>query len=176
MLAWTWFNEIGNREMYMNCAWVQIQGSTSSRIKKRAAQYNSMDSLPYIWRANIAGLSTCNTTEGTDPHFANLGPDVVYGPGKSATDQVTEPNGNCDSPMPYGQIYKDLGDTSAPGTVTAVVAPAAVTTSAGVFAEGANSASTSPSASGGVFAEGPATVSSSSPSASDATTTATTQS
>ncbi|KAF9882598.1 hypothetical protein FE257_006092 [Aspergillus nanangensis] len=26
LLTWTWFNKIGNREMYMNCAQVSIQG------------------------------------------------------------------------------------------------------------------------------------------------------
>ncbi|KAJ5194596.1 uncharacterized protein N7498_008034 [Penicillium cinerascens] len=29
MLAWTWFNKIGNREMYMNCAFVTIGGDDS---------------------------------------------------------------------------------------------------------------------------------------------------
>lgn len=30
LLAWTWFNKVGNREMYMNCAMVTIGGSGSS--------------------------------------------------------------------------------------------------------------------------------------------------
>ncbi|KAJ5714622.1 uncharacterized protein N7483_011803 [Penicillium malachiteum] len=29
LLAWTWFNKVGNREMYMNCAMVTIGGSTN---------------------------------------------------------------------------------------------------------------------------------------------------
>ena len=29
LLAWTWFNRLGNREMYMNCAHVTISGSVS---------------------------------------------------------------------------------------------------------------------------------------------------
>jgi hypothetical protein len=136
LFAWTWFNEIGDREMYMNCAWVDIQASSSSRIKKRDTQYTSMDSLPNIWRANIAGLSSCNTTEGIDPHFGDLGPTVIYGPGKSASDPVTEPNANCDSSTPIGQTYQNLGDTGAAPAVSA--APAAVSSSAGVFAEGPN--------------------------------------
>src|ERR1700712_2316573 len=52
LLAWTWFNQIGNREMYMNCAWVQIQGAKSRRLRNRSA---AMDSLPNIFRANIEG-------------------------------------------------------------------------------------------------------------------------
>ncbi|KAJ6024061.1 hypothetical protein N7540_004858 [Penicillium herquei] len=30
LLAWTWFNKVGNREMYMNCAMVTIGGSTNA--------------------------------------------------------------------------------------------------------------------------------------------------
>lgn len=29
LLAWTWFNKVGNREMYMNCAMVTIGGATN---------------------------------------------------------------------------------------------------------------------------------------------------
>ncbi|KAJ5894817.1 hypothetical protein N7495_006508 [Penicillium taxi] len=29
LLAWTWFNKVGNREMYMNCAMVSIGGSSN---------------------------------------------------------------------------------------------------------------------------------------------------
>lgn len=30
LLAWTWFNKIGNREMYMNCAMVTVGGSSNA--------------------------------------------------------------------------------------------------------------------------------------------------
>jgi hypothetical protein len=36
LLAWTWFNKIGNREMYMNCAMVTISGSDSSGNKTQS--------------------------------------------------------------------------------------------------------------------------------------------
>jgi len=63
LFAWTWFNEIWNREMYMNCAQVEIQGSSTARraAQKRGGQFTSMDDLPFTWRANIDGLSTCVT-------------------------------------------------------------------------------------------------------------------
>lgn len=37
LLAWTWFNKIGNREMYMNCAMVTIGGSGSSDHKTQSS-------------------------------------------------------------------------------------------------------------------------------------------
>lgn len=37
LLAWTWFNKIGNREMYMNCAMVTIGGSGSSGNKTQSS-------------------------------------------------------------------------------------------------------------------------------------------
>jgi len=113
LFAWTWFNEIGNREMYMSCAQVQIVGSSSARrrAQKRGGQFTSMESLPNIWRANIRGLSTCVTTEGQDPVFSNLGPDVIYQNRMTSSHPVT-PGDNCDSPTPYGQTYQSLSDKS----------------------------------------------------------------
>lgn len=113
LFAWTWFNEIGNREMYMNCAQAQIQGSSTARraAQKRGGQFTCMDDLPYIWRANIAGLSSCATIEGKDPVFPNLGPDIIYQNGMTASDPITAGD-NCDSPTPYGRTYKNLGETS----------------------------------------------------------------
>ncbi|KAJ5356984.1 hypothetical protein N7517_011593 [Penicillium concentricum] len=39
LFAWTWFNKVGNREMYMNCAMITIGGSS-----KRSAAVDSVDS------------------------------------------------------------------------------------------------------------------------------------
>lgn len=37
LLAWTWFNKVGNREMYMNCAFVTIGGSSKGKEVPAAA-------------------------------------------------------------------------------------------------------------------------------------------
>ncbi|KAF2669123.1 hypothetical protein BT63DRAFT_413587 [Microthyrium microscopicum] len=145
LFAWTWFNEIGNREMYMNCAWVSIQGSSSKRRSKRQSTFTSMASLPNIVRANIDGLNTCATTEGVDPHFANLGPDVLYGPGKTASDPVTNLGANCDSSTPSGQTYENVGDTGFPSSATTTATAGAASTTAGVFAEGGSTLPNVPS-------------------------------
>ena len=67
LFAWTWFNYSGNREMYMNCARVDITGTSGGELTG-----------PEIFKGNILG-DTCVVPEGIDIVFPNLGPDVVYG-------------------------------------------------------------------------------------------------
>lgn len=81
-MAWTWFNRVGNREMYMNCAPVTVQGGSSKRSdqtdaeaaaesqsanKKRAANF------PGMFVANVNG---CTTPESKDLRFPDPGEDV----------------------------------------------------------------------------------------------------
>ncbi|KAH6987215.1 hypothetical protein EDB80DRAFT_756333 [Ilyonectria destructans] len=54
IFAWTWFNKIGNREMYMVCAPIKVVGGTDDE--------SFVDKLPPIFRANIAGQ--CTTGNG----------------------------------------------------------------------------------------------------------------
>ncbi|KAJ5099695.1 hypothetical protein N7532_006696 [Penicillium argentinense] len=75
-LAWTWFNRIGNREMYMNCAPVTVTSGSKKRapeedkvIEKRTANY------PPMFVANING---CTTKEGIDIRFPQPGGNVQY--------------------------------------------------------------------------------------------------
>jgi LysM repeat protein len=62
IFAWTWFNHTGNREMYMNCAAVDITGSGTSTLEDR----------PEIFKANIN--NGCTVPEGTDVQFPDPGP------------------------------------------------------------------------------------------------------
>ncbi|OQE35421.1 hypothetical protein PENCOP_c013G05456 [Penicillium coprophilum] len=72
-LAWTWFNRIGNREMYMNCAPITVSGGSSKRspeeLERRAA------SFPPMFVANING---CTTPESVDIRFPQPGDYVEY--------------------------------------------------------------------------------------------------
>ncbi|KAK4159979.1 hypothetical protein QBC43DRAFT_360778 [Cladorrhinum sp. PSN259] len=52
--AWTWYNKIGNRELYMNCAPVSITGGSSSTT--------FFNELPEMFVANIPGK--CTTSNG----------------------------------------------------------------------------------------------------------------
>ena len=63
--AWTWFNKIGNRELYMNCAPVTISGGSSSTA--------FFDSLPQMFVANIPGECTTNNGVLNIPNPGNFG-------------------------------------------------------------------------------------------------------
>lgn len=80
LFAWTWFNKIGNREMYMNCAMVTIEehgGDTN-----RTMEAGSFEALPELFVANVNGEGKCVTIEGEDVAFPMPGPKVI---GKSDT-------------------------------------------------------------------------------------------
>lgn len=85
VLAWSWHNEIGNREMYMNCAAVTLTdggsgakrdgGEGGMREVKRAAAFATR---PGIFIANVgAAGGGCTTTEGSDVLYPEPGPDVT---------------------------------------------------------------------------------------------------
>ncbi|KAK3057685.1 hypothetical protein LTR09_001869 [Extremus antarcticus] len=57
--AWTWYNTIGNRELYMNCISAEISGGDGSE----------MSELPSMFVANMASINSCPTTEQTNVKF-----------------------------------------------------------------------------------------------------------
>ena len=61
IMAWTWFNTVGNRHMFMNCINVDIEGGDGSE----------MDSLPSMFVANIG--NGCETPENHDLAFPDPG-------------------------------------------------------------------------------------------------------
>ena len=83
VFAWTWFNLWGNREMYMNCAVVDIVGDTL-----QPAEPVQFGQRPEVFKANIG--SGCTTIEGFDLKFPNPGPDVT-----SAGNDARPPLGDC---------------------------------------------------------------------------------
>ncbi|PWW80527.1 Lytic polysaccharide monooxygenase, partial [Tuber magnatum] len=78
MFAWTWFNKVGNREMYMNCAAITITGGSGS----------GLGSYPDLFTANIG--NGCFTTEGTDVLFPNVGRNVI-----NTSKNTGPPTGSC---------------------------------------------------------------------------------
>jgi len=85
--AWTWFNQTGNREMYMNCAAITITGSGTSTLNDR----------PDMLVANVN--NGCSVPSGVDVEFANPGPDVERGTAKNGA-PTGPPVGNCGSGAP----------------------------------------------------------------------------
>ncbi|PON24518.1 hypothetical protein TGAM01_v206448 [Trichoderma gamsii] len=65
-LAWTWFNKVGNREMYMNCAPLTVTGSAGSK--------DFLNTLPDMFTANIGG--DCSVAANVDLKFFNPGNDL----------------------------------------------------------------------------------------------------
>jgi len=82
-IAWTWFNKIGNREMYMNCGPATITGE--------AGDDSFFDSLPDMFTANIGG--SCGTPPSKDIKFPNPGAALERLNG--ATDAFADPTGDC---------------------------------------------------------------------------------
>ncbi|KAI0120618.1 hypothetical protein BJ170DRAFT_589099, partial [Xylariales sp. AK1849] len=81
--AWTWFNKLGNREMYMNCGPVTLTG--------QGGNASNFDELPDIFLAHIS--NGCGIPEGYDITFPNPGKDVERLNG--ATTSFIGPTGTC---------------------------------------------------------------------------------
>ncbi|KAI1023433.1 hypothetical protein LB503_000418 [Fusarium chuoi] len=81
IFAWSWFNQIGNREMYMNCAAVTIGGGSGKRA-------DAMSNRPEMFVANVG--NGCTTEESSDLEFPDPGPDVSNDSQKTAG-----PKGTC---------------------------------------------------------------------------------
>ncbi|KAL8684299.1 MAG: hypothetical protein Q9224_006454, partial [Gallowayella concinna] len=129
--AWTWFNKIGNREMYMNCAPITVTGGSKKRELEDGSPFNATEEFgsdevfkrdtpfPDLFKANMG--NGCETqkpkTEPKNLAFPNPGPVLVKAPGA-----LTEP--------PIGTCDKATGGSSGsaaspPASSPAASAPAA---------------------------------------------------
>ncbi|KAK8854655.1 hypothetical protein IAR55_003394 [Kwoniella newhampshirensis] len=94
LFAWGWFNLLGNREMYHNCAPVTIANG--------GAGFNNSVDYPTPFVANAGkDINQCVTIENTAVVFPNPGKNVKYG-GSYANSKPTTPAGftgsNCVGP------------------------------------------------------------------------------
>ena len=86
LFAWSWFNKIGNREMYMNCAVVTIKSGGSQGKRGISAP---MSGRPKMVVANVG--NGCSTIEGKDLRFPEPGPDVSM----NSQDTALPPEEEC---------------------------------------------------------------------------------
>ena len=65
IMAWTWYNSVGNRELYMNCMNTELSGGDGSE----------MEEFPSMFVANMAGIrgGNCPTTESQAVQFPFAG-------------------------------------------------------------------------------------------------------
>jgi hypothetical protein len=113
-MAWTWFNKVGNREMYMNCAPIKVSGGSG----------DGFDSLPDMAVANIAGQGSCATSETFDYTFANPGKYVTKagkGPYKELCGGAASEGGSTGGSGSTGSS----GSTGGSGSGSAPTTPAA---------------------------------------------------
>lgn len=132
VLAWTWFNRIGQREMYMRCKIVEVTGAGNGDKDKFSKR-------PGILRANIGAAGNgCSTPEGKNINFPSPG-DQVQGKGDGA------PSGNCgpsaaggtptDAPKPA--TPKPADNTPAKPATPAPASPAPAAPASGGSCSGA---------------------------------------
>ncbi|KAF4986184.1 hypothetical protein FDECE_16087, partial [Fusarium decemcellulare] len=96
IFAWTWFNKIGNREMYMTCAPIEVVGGKEDN--------SYVDSLPGIFVANIPGKCTTGAS-GSVINFPVPGDfGKVYEQGTPGSE------GSC--PEGVEPNFKDSGDAA----------------------------------------------------------------
>lgn len=146
-LAWTWFNKSGNREMYMNCAPVEIGGAASKREVAKISK-KRQTGLPTLFMANVG--NGCSTNEGSDVTFPDPGQELEKGAGVTAGEPVgscgaagAQPAGTASSSAPA-----DPADPSDPTDAADADATPATATDAPVPVSAPAPAPTSPQGAG----------------------------
>lgn len=114
--AWTWFNKIGNREMYMQCAPITVSGGKGGDVS------SALGGLPDMFVANLPPQE-CSTSEGQDLKFPNPGESVETGSGASLGFDVT--GSGCKAQEALGAGSGSLGSPKTPTNGGGVFAPGA---------------------------------------------------
>ena len=87
IFTWLWYNEIGNREIYMSCASVDVSAGSGS------APSTAYASRPDLFVANLG--NGCTTVEGKEVQFPNPGPSADVTDKYSVADDSGSFTGTC---------------------------------------------------------------------------------
>ncbi|KAL7625476.1 hypothetical protein AAE478_004696 [Parahypoxylon ruwenzoriense] len=121
-IAWTWFNKIGNREMYMNCGALELTGSGGDKA--------NFEKLPDMVVLNVGGQMT---QEGFDYAFKNPGSSVENN--LSGQVYICDTDSGCTvgdaSSLPAPEAGSGSGSGSGSGPSPTKDAPAATSPAAG---------------------------------------------
>lgn len=118
IFAWTWFNNLGNREMYMTCAPINVEGGLEDS--------SFVDTLPAIFTANIPGQCTTSDSGG-----------IVGFPEPGAYGKVNqEPTPGIEGSCPVGvaPIFEDSAAAAPPAPESQVYSPPATVPSSAIVA------------------------------------------
>ncbi|KAI9748275.1 MAG: hypothetical protein M4579_007268 [Chaenotheca gracillima] len=159
-LAWTWYNKVGNREIYMNCAPVTFTGSKSKRNESmiEIRDQSAFDKLPDMFVANIQSISKYSTKDSMNVVFPDPGESVDHFSANPKQDDAPPISSGGSSSGAPGGSTGGSGDTGAPpadgGSGAPASPPAASAPSSaspGIFAPTASSGgSQAPSATSAV--------------------------
>ncbi|KAJ4367552.1 hypothetical protein N0V83_007136 [Neocucurbitaria cava] len=116
-MAWTWYNKVGNREMYMNCGPIKVSGGANDNT--------AFDALPDMAVANLAITPNCKTKESSDYTFENPGKYKISagtGPYVSLCGGAPSTGGDAPAPAPQ-QPAASQSPPANPGNSSACRAP-----------------------------------------------------
>jgi hypothetical protein len=92
LFAFSWYNNLGNRELYMNCAHVTIASRAAREVGEEDVEVRSpsdpFSSRPRTFFANNG--NGCKTVETYDVMFPQPGPDV-----DNISSKTSPPQGTC---------------------------------------------------------------------------------
>ncbi|KAG4440590.1 hypothetical protein IFR05_003907 [Cadophora sp. M221] len=138
VMAWTWFNKIGNREMYMNCAPITITSGSTKRSDENELEARNVtqlmerdqaafSALPDMFVANIN--NGCGTQDSTDLLFPNPG-DSVEQDGQATSTALATPTGSSCGKAVAGKPTATAGSGS--GATSAAASSKPTTAAAGL--------------------------------------------
>ena len=132
-LAWTWFNKVGNREMYMNCASIKVTGAANKREASlnETQEYAYPDiseratpSFPDMFVANIPATD-CTTAQGSDVKFPDPGASVEMASANTANVLAPPTGPKCGASGSSSSASTDIQASNAGGSgVSSAAAPA----------------------------------------------------